>query len=830
MQKLKWFFLSMIILKVTYGQHQDGAQMDGSAIYQALQKLNTVGSVLYIAAHPDDENTRLLAYLAGEKKLRTGYLSLTRGDGGQNLIGKEKGPLLGLIRTQELLAARRLDGAEQFFTRAIDFGYSKTPEETLSKWERDSVLYDMVYIIRKFRPDVIICRFPETGEGGHGHHTASAILTRAAFAAAKDSSRFPDQLKNVAVWKARRLFWNTFNFGETNTIDSTQLKMDVGAYNAILGKGYGEIAAKSRSMHKSQGFGASAQRGSYYEYFKLLEGDKVQKDLFEGIETDWNRIETGKNVEVLIDKCIKNFQIQHPEKSVPLLAQIYSEISVIPEKGGDAKYWKIVKINEVKQILFTACGLFAEVLSERKSGCPGTKVWCEAKIIARSSVAIGATGISCNLHWDSVISKKLLQNIPQTFRHELSLPGEIAYSSPYWLGTATSQKSYRVPAMESVGKAENDAPIIYTLKLEIAGVELEYAFPLTNKITDPTHGERLRSFQIVPPVTLHLPETPLIFSARQKKTIRIFVESQQGEIKGALRLHFPTGWKANVKADTIHFRETGEKKVIEVEMECLTGAQSGALEAFFEVGGKSYGIDMRQIEYDHIPPQFVLFPSTSQLMPLDLHLAKKKIAYIQGSGDEVMDCLKSIGYDVTELNEGNLEEIDLKTFSAIITGIRAYNVHPFLQNYYQKFMRYIKWGGNFIVQYNTNNRIGPVGSKIGPYSFTISRNRVTDENSEIRFADTGNVVLNSPNRIREKDFQGWVQERGIYFADKRDAAYKAPLQLHDHKEEWDSGSLIVAPYGKGNFIYTGLSFFRQLPAGVAGAYKLMVNILSLPTH
>ncbi len=351
------FLLSICLISQLYAQNS-------AEILQSLKKLNTVGSVLYIAAHPDDENTRLLAYLAKERNLRTGYLSLTRGDGGQNLIGKEQGEALGLIRTQELLAARRIDGAEQFFTRANDFGFSKNPEETFSIWNKDSILADVVLAIRKFKPDVIICRFPTTGEGGHGHHTASAILALEAFDAAADAKRFPEQLAYTQVWQAKRIFWNTFNFGTTNTTAPDQLKIDVGVFNPLLGKSYGEIAAESRSMHKSQGFGSAKSRGESIEYFKLLKGDSAKKDLFDGINQTWTRFAETASLQKMIDSCIANFNPQKPENSVNNLIRIYKKINSLNDSITDVDYWKYKKLIECKEIILACTGLWMEAIAD----------------------------------------------------------------------------------------------------------------------------------------------------------------------------------------------------------------------------------------------------------------------------------------------------------------------------------------------------------------------------------------------------------------------------------------------------------------------------------
>ncbi|MCY7291599.1 MAG: PIG-L family deacetylase, partial [Ferruginibacter sp.] len=312
----KCFVFIIMFLLVIHVKVQSPAIYSSADILQQMKKLEVFGSVLYVAAHPDDENTRLLGYMANERKFRTGYLSLTRGDGGQNLIGDEQGIDLGLIRTQELLSARRIDGAEQFLTRAFDFGYSKNPEEAMRIWEHDKILADVVWVIRKFKPDVIITRFPTTGEGGHGHHTASAILAGEAFDAAADPNKFKEQLKFVKIWQAKRLLWNTFNFGGNNTTREDQFKIDCGVYNPVLGKSYGEIAAESRSRHKSQGFGVTGQRGKNFEYFTTIKGEKPVNDLMEGVDSAAYRTTTATEYFAAVKELIKKYDYSNPKKSV----------------------------------------------------------------------------------------------------------------------------------------------------------------------------------------------------------------------------------------------------------------------------------------------------------------------------------------------------------------------------------------------------------------------------------------------------------------------------------------------------------------------------------
>ena len=349
----------LLIATASYAQKQ----MNASEIKLALNKLNTLGSVLYVAAHPDDENTRLIAYMANERLVRTGYLSLTRGDGGQNLIGTEKGPLMGVVRTQELLEARKVDGGEQFFTRAVDFGYSKTPEETFIKWDKQAVLADVVWAIRKFKPDVMITRFPPTSKAGHGHHTASAILAAEAFDLAGDKNAFPEQLTYTTVWQPKRLLLNASTWWDKELPQKAKdnpteyTTVDIGTYNTLLGKSYGEIAAESRTMHKSQGFGSAKQRGSKLEYLKLLKGEPFKTDVLDGVNLSWKTVNGGEAIEKLLTKAITNFNAEQPELIVPTLLEAHQLLNKLP----DSNKWKWIKLSKIRTVIANCAGLFVEV-------------------------------------------------------------------------------------------------------------------------------------------------------------------------------------------------------------------------------------------------------------------------------------------------------------------------------------------------------------------------------------------------------------------------------------------------------------------------------------
>jgi LmbE family N-acetylglucosaminyl deacetylase len=819
---------------------QVSSQQSAGEIIQAIKKLNVVGSVLYIAAHPDDENTRLLAYLANEKKVRAAYLSLTRGDGGQNLIGKEQGEALGLIRTQELLAARRTDGAEQFFTRANDFGYSKNPEETFSIWKKEMILADVVLTIRKFKPDIIICRFPTTGEGGHGHHTASAILAVEAFDAAADSSKFPEQLKYTHVWKAKRIFWNTFNFGTTNTTAPNQLKIDVGVFNPLLGKSYGEIASESRSMHKSQGFGSARQRGSNLEYFKLLKGDSVKTDLLEGINTTWSRFKSTAPIQKLIDKCIKEINAQSPEQSIPNLVALYRELLKLSENDVLINYWKQQKLNEVEQLIISCSGLWLEASVADYMATPNQDIAITAQIINRNKYDVKLNSISFLQQTDTVTNLTLKQNELYTFKHKEKLATTTPFSNPYWLNSFHEIGFYSVTNTALIGKPENDAMAKVVFNIVVDGLNLKIERALVNKYTDPVKGEVYRPFEILPPATINLPEKVFVFTDKTPKIIQLTVKANANNVNGRIALaSLNPNISVKIDVQEIKLKNKGDEAAIEAtltptgtdkELFANDATKGRILQAYLFIDDKPYVKSIKRIEYDHIPYQFILSDAEAGLVNVEVKKAGVNIAYIPGAGDDVPACLKQMGYNVTLLSDELLASDDLTKYNAIVTGVRAYNTNERLQLYYTKLMDYVKDGGNLIVQYNTNNRIGPLQAKIGPYPFTISRDRVTNENAAVQFTNEKHSALNFPNQITAKDFEGWVQERGIYFAADIDANYETVLNMNDPEEKPTNGSLIIAKYGKGNFVYTGLVFFRELPAGVPGAYRLFANLLSLPQN
>lgn len=798
---------------------QTAPPADMVTIGQNLKKLDVLGSVLYVAAHPDDENTRLLAYLAQEKHYSTGYLSMTRGDGGQNLIGNEQGELLGLIRTQELLAARKVDGAEQFFTRANDFGFSKGPEETLNFWNKEKVLSDVVWVIRKFRPDVIICRFPTTGEGGHGNHTASAMLAQEAFTAAADPKRFPEQLKYVQTWQAKRIMWNTFNFGNTNTTAPDQFKINVGVYNPLLGKGYGEMAAESRSNHKTQGFGSAKQRGDAFEYFKTILGDAPQNDLMDGVNTTWKRVKDGDAIGVAINNISKSFDQEHPDKSVPAMVELLGKV----EKISDP-YWRAQKTKELSDLIAACAGLWFESYAPEQVYALGDSIDIRSQVIDRYNDKVKVNTVD-GLHFGNG-GKVIPANDLQTFNSKI-LAEKI--TQPYWLQQPHGIGSYTISDDRMVGNPENpDLPKVeYEFIIEDKPVRFERQ--LVYKHVDPAKGELYQPVQIAPPVTANIQNQVYIFNSQQPQRVQVKLQSFKTGATGNIRLNAPAGWK--ITPESVAFTNKAKGDEWEQDFTITPAAnqsQVGTMEAqvSFGLDSKVFNEGILSIRYNHIP-NITIFPTAqARLVQLDLKIAGKKIGYINGAGDLVPDALREVGYEVHSLTENEILNGDLSDYDAIVVGVRAYNVDQRLVIEQPKLMEYVKNGGNLLVQYNNSN--GLVTKNIGPYPFKVVNERVTDETAKITILDPNNPVLNYPNKITSSDFDGWVQERGLYFTKDADPQYQKVLQMGDPGEAPKDGALITTQYGKGRFIYTSLAFFRQLPAGVPGAYRLFINLLNKP--
>ena len=803
---------------------QTPASWSSADMYQALRKLKVLGSVLYIAAHPDDENTRLITYLSKDKLYRTGYLSLTRGDGGQNLIGDEQGIELGMIRTQELLAARRVDGGEQFFTRAYDFGFSKNPEETFRKWDKEKILADVVWVIRKFQPDVIINRFPVTGEGGHGHHTASGILANEAFVAAADPNRFPEQLQYVQVWQAKRVLWNTFNFGGNNTTREDQFKVDVGGYNPLLGKSYGEIAAESRSQHKSQGFGVPATRGESLEYFKATKGSQPVNDLLDEVDASWGRVPGGEKVAAVIDDLIRGFDLLHPEASVKGLVQLDQLMNGLPDG-----YWKTQKKKEVQELLLQCSGLFLDITTSDPFAVQTDSIRFQFACNNRLGNDIVLERITLD-QFDSSFQRPLEKNRNFSFAKTLEVPANKPVTQPYWLAKKMQEGYFDVTNQLQIGQADVDPAYQAYIQLAVFGVSYRISKPVKYKFTDPVKGELYQPLVVVPPVLIEPDNTVKI--SRENNHFQGTL-SLTGKKKGfqtffdGVGKDEPDDVKAEFQPGQLLFDE--KNRILTVDYSIQAGRDNQYHFAVAANNGRKdpYFLGMKEVKYDHVPNITYFIPAQVRNERIDLKTYGKKVGYITGAGDKVPEALEQMGYEVVLLGNKELAKNNLSQFDAIITGVRAYNTHEWMNKYYDKLMKYVQEGGNLIVQYNTSNNIGPVRAKIGPVPFAITRTRVTDENAAVTLLKPEHPVFNFPNKITDDDFKGWIQERSIYHGSDSSGKMEKLISMADPGEKADEGSLLLMKHGKGWFTYTGLVFFRELPAGVPGAFRLMANLIAL---
>jgi len=824
-----FYFIFLILFTSTQLIAQQPKKPNSSEIFESIKKLNFLGSVLYVGAHPDDENTRLISYFSNEVKARTAYLSMTRGDGGQNLIGPEIGELLGVIRTQELLAARRIDGGEQRFTRANDFGYSKNPEETLSFWNKDEVLGDVILAIRQFQPDIIINRFDYRTPGStHGHHTSSAMLSFEAFDLTNDKSAYPEQLKQTDLWQPKRLFFNTgwWFFGSQENFEKADKSnfsvIDTGTFYPLLGKSNAEIAALSRSEHKSQGFGSTGNRGQESEYIEFLKGDLLQdnSNVFEGINTTWSRVKGGKAVGDILQQVESDFDFKNPSASIPKLVEAYQLIQKL-----ENEHWKSLKTNEIKNIIAACAGLYLEVSADNSLVTPNETIELSIEAINRSKTNIVLESyINPN---QVVVSKniELKDNIDFNFKETMVIGANQNPTTPYWLTSKGTLGMYKVEETPLIGLPETPRTMNITFNLNIDGTKIPYTKSIIYKTNDPVKGEVYKPFEVIPEVTARMNEKVIIFENDKPKEIPVVVRAGQDHIEGYVNLAYPKDWSVYPEKQKILITNKGQEQTIVFTVIPPKNESEGLITPMVHIGDNIYTKELVEINYDHIPKQTVLLPSESKIVRMDIHKNGENIGYIEGAGDTVPESLRQIGYNVVIIKPEDISPEVLSRFDAIVVGVRAYNTVDALKFKQQQLFDFISQGGNLIVQYNTSFRLNV--DELAPYELKISRDRVTEEHTEVNFLNPQHSILNYPNKITQKDFEGWTQERGLYFPDQWGTEFTPILSMNDKGETPKEGSLLVAKYGKGHYIYTGLSFFREFPEGVSGAYRLFANMLSI---
>lgn len=802
-------------------------------VKHGIEKLERLGSVLMIAAHPDDENTALLSYFAQGRKLDTAYLSLTRGEGGQNLIGSEQGELMGLIRTQELLAARRIDGARQFFTRAIDFGFSKTADETLAKWGRDRILADTVWAIRKFQPDVIVMRFSGTPRDGHGHHQSSAILGKEAFTAAADPKRFPEQLKHVSPWQAKRAFWNVFAFSRQMQEEAAKMPgkitLDVGTFDPELGLSFGEIAGISRSLHRSQGMGAGERKGALPEFLVLVAGEPAQSDPFDGIETGWRaRVPGGEAIANALESARKAFRAEAPETALPeLLAARARMLDLAPRHA-----WAARKLAAIDEVIADAAGLWADASTSRQIAVTGGKLPIQLTAIIRSRTAatldsVDLAGFASDIKQQP--ARPLEFNRPTLVALEATLPDRP--NQPYWLVETPGETTYRVSDPLRIGEPEPGNEPVARFRFGIGGQTIELARLIRNRYVDPVRGELTRPVIVAPPVSVGFSERSLVFPSAASRTVEVQVRANQAKAAGSARVSAPAGWRVEPESRDFSIEDAGAMATVLFTVTPPPTDARGELRAVAVVEGTQVRHSLRTIDYEHIPPQTVFPEARAAIVRTDARLLSKRVGYVMGAGDDVPAALRQLGAEVTLLAPADLARADLTGFDAIVTGVRAYNVHKDLRANQSRLLDFVERGGTMIVQYN----VAPSGfmggdpkilEKIGPYPMQVSSDRVTVEDSPLQPTRPDHFLLQAPNRITAADYEGWTQERGLYFARTWDSRYTSLWEASDPGEKASQGGTLFARHGKGVYIFTPMSWFRQLPAGVPGAYRIFANFLS----
>ena len=821
------FLAAIIALSTAAVLAQQPQKPTASEIYHKLEKLNFLGSALYVAAHPDDENTRLISYLANDMHAKTAYLSLTRGDGGQNLIGPEIRELLGVIRTQELLAARASDGGEQLFTRANDFGYSKHPDETLEIWNKDAVLSDVVRAIRTFKPDVIINRFNHRNPGStHGHHTASAMLSSEAFDLVGDATKFPETAITYGSWQPKRLLFNTswWFYGSKEKFEkadkSNLVSVETGNYYPALGLSNGEIASLSRSMHKSQGFGSTGTRGKQTEYLEFLKGEFPQDttNIFDGINTSWSRIEGGVAIGKILNPLLDSFNFQDPSTIVPQLVEAYKLL-----KDTKQGHWRSIKLKELEELIVACSGVFLEAVANKESINPMGAYTLKVEAINRGANKITLSTITTAS--GLILSSKeivLLSNEKENLELEVTSQNKVP-STAYWLKSKGTLGMYSAPK-DLIGLPQTPAAEQILFTLNIDNTALQILKDVVYKFNDPVDGEVYRPFNVLPKVSASIAEKVLVFANENSQKVAVHVRAGKDNLEGTLQLNAPKGWVVS-SPQLFTLERQGETSTLWFTVTPPKNQSQGYLRPLIQIGDTYYDKELINIDYDHIPYQSVLLPSKAKVVRINIEKKGQHIGYIQGAGDGVGQSLEQIGYSVTNLNVTEISAQSLKKYDAVVVGVRAYNTIAALAFAQKELNKYVQAGGTMVVQYNTSHRL--VTKQVAPYALSLSRDRVTDEFAPVTILDPSHSVLNSPNKITQEDFKGWVQERGLYFPNKWAEEFTPILAMNDKGAPQTKGSLLVARYGKGHYVYTGLSFFRELPAGVAGAYRLFANIISI---
>jgi LmbE family N-acetylglucosaminyl deacetylase len=827
-RRTRWFShlaaVGVCLLAGFPGSSRAAEPPPAAAILQQLQSFREMGSVLYIAAHPDDENTLLIAYLAHGRNYRTAYLSLTRGDGGQNVLGPEFGEELGVARTQELLAARRLDGGRQFFSRTVDFGYSKDYRETLNIWDKQQVLSDVVRVIREFRPDVLIVRFPPQPGGTHGHHTASTVLALEAFKLAGDTNAFPDQLRELTPWQPKRILWNAGGF-QRNGSTTNLLRMDVSGNDPVSGDSFADVAGRSRSMHKTQGFGSfggGGGGGARSESFQLLDGEPATNDILDGVDITWSRVPGGADIGKLVDEVIAKFNPENPSASVPALLELRNQLTALPTTDPLV----VEKRAQLDRILQACLGLEVETVIPQAEVVPGESLKMRHSVIVRSNVPVRWMGARYPVTGSGITNAvELRPDQPALLDSVQTLPASTPLTQPYWLREEGTPGMFRVDDPTLIGRPENPPVFPVEQVFEVGGQALVVPDEPMQVTTNSAKAQIRRRLDVIPPVSLGFGSEVALFSPGASHPVEVEVTAYRASAAGIVQLEAPTGWKVAPAKQSFHLAAIDDHARFKFTVTAPAQSTTAKIIASAKIGGVRYCNQRVEINYPHIPLQLLQPPASLKAVSLDLAIRGHTVGYLPGAGDSVADSLKQMGYTVTTLTDADLTPERLHGLDAVVIGVRAFNVRHDLATNLPGLFAYVEAGGTVVAQYNRPENSRTL--KLAPYDLHLSGDRVTDETAPVTFLAPNHPVLNTPNKITNADFAGWVQERGIYFPNQWDEHFTPILACGDPGEAPLKGGLLVAQYGKGYFVYTGLVFFRELPAGVPGAYRLFANLVSL---
>jgi len=839
-----------------------------SGLGQALRRLQTTASAMHTGAHPDDEDSALIARLARGDQARVAYLSLNRGEGGQNIISSDLFEALGVIRTEELLQARRLDGGDQFFTRTIDYGFTKTMAEAAAKWGEQNVLADMVRIIRTFRPLVIISRFTGTPSDGHGHHQLSGYLTPLAFQAAADPAQFPEQIaEGLRPWQARKLYVSE-SF-RNNPNNKPSLAVETGRYDYLLGRTYYEIALEGRSQHKSQEQGSIELHGPHESGVRLLKSfvknSEPEESVFDGIDTSITGIATLAalrdyaindelaQMQKAAARALAEYDALAPQKVIKPLsegidatrkarAKLSSE-SAEANASADADFLLQQKEQEFADALQRAAGVTVEALADSEIVSPGESLAVAVKVFVpdASLVKVGEIQLRAAKDWrvdpatppepaSGPFSRFRRETAQQSAFFRLSVPENAPFTQPYWLSLPRIGDLFQWPQNAPKGRPFEPELAFGEVKMEIGGTPVISTKAVQYRYADEVRGEIRRDLNVVPAISVeldsHLVVVPTSVRIQTKQIAVRLTNNSQQPVHGQIRLRLPEGWTSQ-PAETqfeIKLKNARTAVAFNVTVPARTKAGSFQIAAEAMASSKTYNRELHAIEFPHIQTHRMYRPSQATVRVFDLQVAPVRVGYIMGSGDQVPEAIRQMGLQVTLLGEDELSTGDLSRYDTIVVGIRASQVRPDFVANNVRLTDYVRGGGTLIVQYQrpdyVEKGLAPLPAKIGE--------RVTDEDAIVTILQPQHPAFNFPNKITAEDWEGWVQERTLYNMTALDPKYVPLLESHDPQEPAQKGGEVYAEIGRGKYVYTSYAWFRQLPEGVPGAYRLFANLLSLP--